>query len=178
MMAYGPESIESDADGPIMRRQKRHTTRGNCSPIEVHFPEADPALRQLVDRIYNMDASFAKRYRETAEAVLGKFIGETTHSLVSEHCRHGPDYRDCTWNGVRYTFSATQAACIKVLWEASDNGTPEVGESTVLEMAGSTASKLRDVFKSGKTLHLAWGNMVLPGEASVDLEKSGHANHS
>jgi len=77
--------------------------------------------------------------------------------------RHGPDFRSVSWDGHTYTFSPTQAACVKVLWTAYDNGTPEVGETTILEEAGSDGSKLRDVFKSGKTFHPAWRKMIVQG---------------
>jgi hypothetical protein len=63
-------------------------------------------------------------------------------------CSHSPDFRQVVWYGTTYRFSATQAAVIKILWEAREQGTPEVGGATLLEGAGSEASRVRDLFRS------------------------------
>jgi hypothetical protein len=73
--------------------------------------------------------------------------------------RHGPDYRDCTWNGKRYTFSTMQAACVQVLWEERDKGTLELSQQYILEKAGSEAERLKDVFKGSE----AWTTMIVKG---------------
>ena len=79
---------------------------------------------------------------------------------------HSPDFRSVRC-GPLYSFSAAQAACIKVLWNAWKNGTPEVGDATILEAAESETARLSDVFRG----HPAWGSMIVPGST-----KSGGAN--
>jgi hypothetical protein len=72
--------------------------------------------------------------------------------------RHGPDFRSCHWDGTDYTFTATQAACVKVLWDALENGTPDVGQQYILvEGAGADSQSLKDVFKKSP----AWQKMIL-----------------
>lgn len=72
---------------------------------------------------------------------------------------HSPDYRSVNWYGEKYTFSAMQAACVRVLWENWEQGTPVVGEQTILVTADSSSERLRDVF--GKD-HAAWGTLIQP----------------
>jgi hypothetical protein len=74
-----------------------------------------------------------------------------------------------------YTFTPTQAACVKVLLEHYKNGVPEVGESTILtnEWVDSSQTRLASVFDNGK--HAAWGTMIKPGstKGTVRLAKPG-----
>lgn len=69
------------------------------------------------------------------------------------------DFRSVHWYGDSYTFTATQAACVKVLWEALDNGTEEVGQAIVLTEAGSECERLAPLFIG----HPAWGVMIVTG---------------
>lgn len=73
--------------------------------------------------------------------------------------RHSVDYRSVQWEGREFVFSPNQAAVVKVLWEAMEDGTPEVGGDTLLEAAGSEAVRMRDVFRD----HPAWGSLIVPG---------------
>jgi hypothetical protein len=82
--------------------------------------------------------------------------------------RHSTDYRSVVWFGTSYYFTPTQAACVKVLWREWANGTPEVGEDTVLEdhEVEADAKRLIDVFRDRKSparYHPAWGSMIVPG---------------
>jgi hypothetical protein len=72
---------------------------------------------------------------------------------------HADDFKSVKWGDATYTFTAMQAACVKVLWEHWERQTPRVGEQTILEAAGSAGSRLRDVFDKGK--HSAWGTMIV-----------------
>jgi hypothetical protein len=84
---------------------------------------------------------------------------------------HSLDFRSVHWFGFRYTFSAMQAACIKVLWEAWENRTPEVGDAAILEAAGSDAERLPLVFRN----HPAWGTMILEGSTKGTHRLAGPA---
>jgi hypothetical protein len=75
----------------------------------------------------------------------------------ADYPRHSPDYRSVHWFGCDYTFTPTQAAVIRQLWEAWEDGTPGVGQETLLEGAGSTGDRLRDVFRGSP----AWGTLVV-----------------
>jgi hypothetical protein len=92
-------------------------------------------------------------------AAVGTAPAPATHETPLSPRRHGPDYRDVWWDGANHKFTATQAAVVKVLWEAYDHGTPEIGQETILEAAGSDAKRLADLFKG----HAAWDTMIVEG---------------
>lgn len=75
-------------------------------------------------------------------------------------CTHSEDYRSVRWYGQPYSFTALQAAVVKLLWEAWQGGTPEVGQAVLLEAAGSAGSRVRDLFRG----HAAWDDGAIgPG---------------
>jgi hypothetical protein len=71
--------------------------------------------------------------------------------------RHSADFRSVHWFGADYTFTPTQAAIVRQLWEAWEDGTPGVGQETLLAGAGSEGSRLRDLFRA----HAAMGSMIV-----------------
>lgn len=73
---------------------------------------------------------------------------------------HSADFRSVHWFGVDYTFSPTQAAVVRQLWEAWEDGTPELGAATLLEAAGSVCDRLPPLFQGNP----AWGVMLVKGE--------------
>jgi hypothetical protein len=75
--------------------------------------------------------------------------------------RHSVDFRSVHWHGVDYQFTATQASIVRLLWEAWEAGTPDVGQETLLEGAGSDGNRLRDLFHRGAEIHPAWGTMIV-----------------
>lgn len=80
-------------------------------------------------------------------------------------------FRSVRWFGDEFTFTPTQAACVKVLWRYWEQGTPGVGQVTILDEAGSCSEQLRNVFK-GKKMHPAWGTMIkTAGKGVFKLEK-------
>jgi hypothetical protein len=79
---------------------------------------------------------------------------------VDSAATHGPGFRDVTWCGTKHIFTPKQAACIRVLWEAWEQGNPWVADGTVLEKASvGDKQRLRDVFKD----HAAWTTMIAQG---------------
>jgi hypothetical protein len=74
---------------------------------------------------------------------------------------YGLDCRTVAWFGTVYTFTPTQAACVKILIKHYKYGVSEVGESTILENAESSQNRLVSVFDNGG--HVAWGTMIVPG---------------
>jgi hypothetical protein len=73
--------------------------------------------------------------------------------------RHSTDYRSVHWYGHDFTFTACQAAVVGVLWKNWGNGTPDVGQETLL--ADLDTKRLIDLFKE----HPAWGVMIVPGDS-------------
>lgn len=73
--------------------------------------------------------------------------------------RHSPDFRSVHWDGTDHAFTANQAAIVKQLWEAYENGTPDVGGDTLLVGADADTKQIKDVFKK----HPAWRSMIVEG---------------
>ncbi len=57
--------------------------------------------------------------------------------LNAVSAKHSIDYRSVSWNGQKFKFTKLQAACVKVLWAAYEDGTPMMAGDTVLEEAES-----------------------------------------
>jgi hypothetical protein len=78
--------------------------------------------------------------------------------------RHSEDFRSVHWYGDDFAFTPTQAACVKVLWLAWENGTPELGQATILEhpVVEAESRRLVDVFKG----HPAWDKMIVKGRTA------------
>ena len=77
---------------------------------------------------------------------------ERAHLARNKRAVHSRDFRSVIWFGSEYNFTAIQAACVRVLWEEWERGTHEIGGDTVLEAAGSNATRLPLVFRANKAL--------------------------
>jgi len=103
-----------------------------------------------------------------------RFYLQTTWFSTTEEpsaARHSPDFRSVNWNGAKYSFSANQAACVRVLWESWEAGTPDVGGATILEAAGCAGDRIDHVFRG----HLAWNVMIIPGATKGSYRLRGTA---
>jgi hypothetical protein len=76
---------------------------------------------------------------------------------------HSPDFRSVNWFGETHYFTPTQAAIVAILWGAWEGGAPDVGQETLLRRASADTHRLRDVFKTARGVHPAWGTMIKPG---------------
>ena len=74
----------------------------------------------------------------------------------------GPDYRSVVFHGETIPLSPMQAAAVRILNEAFERGTPEVGADYVLERIESRSLRLRDVFKGAGSR--AWGRLIIYGQ--------------
>jgi hypothetical protein len=89
------------------------------------------------------------------------------HGAVGQDpARHTGDFRSVHWYGRKYSFTRTQAECVRFLWAAWKNGTPEVGQHYLLQEAKSDQSRLQDVFKRKGKRHPAWGTMIVPSRTN------------
>ncbi len=86
-------------------------------------------------------------------------LGERSPSATKSPTRHSPDFRSVHWYGVDYTFTSSQAAVVKVLWDAWENGTPDVSTSYLMESADLLSNRLVDTFRNNS----AWGTLVVDG---------------
>jgi len=74
---------------------------------------------------------------------------------------HSPDYASVTWKGNQYTFSPLQAAAIKYLHEAYQNGTPDCNQASLLVEIGSNSNQVWHVFKDKKQGQKAWNDGLI-----------------
>lgn len=85
-----------------------------------------------------------------------------------EPCRHGPGFASVNWHGREFSFSGAKARAVEILWEAWENGTPEVRQDHILDQVGSVMAeeddgrgRLADLFKG----HDAWMALIVPGKS-------------
>ena len=142
-------------------------------------------LVQALNRVENTDQTKAKDEGQkkliAADDILlelGKAVepedtpspldSKTERTKPTSDREHSPDFRSVKWFGEEYIFTTTQAACVKILWESWEQGTPAISQMTILDSAGSAGDRLRDVFEKGK--HPAWGTLITPaGKGAFQL---------
>lgn len=73
--------------------------------------------------------------------------------------RHSLDFRCFYWHDQLFAFTDMQAPMVKLLWEAYENGTPDIGSETLLETVDAKSSRLVDIFRDNP----AWGKMIVDG---------------
>lgn len=109
-----------------------------------------------------LESLYAELKLELAGIVDQAFSCEAQGERPDERTvRHSPDFRSLKWGRQHYTFSGSQAAVVRVLYEAWENGASVVGDDTLCEAADHAAprERLRDVFKD----HEAWNTLIVPG---------------
>ena len=77
-----------------------------------------------------------------------------------EDFTHSPDYRSVRFKAKLFTLTTSQAAVVQTLDENMLNGTPDVSGEGLIEVADSSGSRLRDIFKANKE---AWKALITKG---------------
>lgn len=124
-------------------------------PIEIMLEAIDGYLAGIGDK-----KRLAAMQIEAAKITAGMSGANGKQDMPTE-VAHSDDFRSVNWHGAEHTFSSSQAACIRVLWENWERNTPDVGGETLLEASDSTANRVADLFKR----HNAWGTMIIPSES-------------
>jgi hypothetical protein len=73
---------------------------------------------------------------------------------------HSSDFHSVTLRGQQFSLTPSQAQVVERLFEAYQNGTPEIGQHTLIVGLELQSRRLRDIFKSRPE---AWGTLVVPG---------------
>jgi len=111
-------------------------------------------------------AKWAKEYQETQkkDKKLTETISDskkTAQNIEGElKMAHSIDFRSVCWFGANYSFTPNQAAAVKILWEAWENRTPDVGGDTLAVEVEADSRRARDIFKG----HTAFGSMIRQGQ--------------
>jgi len=143
----------------------------NMRPAEVSSAQADEHTRPALD-VPRPTTAPEPQAGEQPEAVpqqpVQKDATPQTNPAAEldywspepvKDARHSPDFRSVYWFGQEYSFTANQAACVRLLWEAWENGTPELSGAKILEEADIDQDRLSAVFRD----HPAWKTMIRPG---------------
>ena len=96
------------------------------------------------------------------EPLLDRGGPAMSNNATTTDNRHSPDFRSVVWQGEPFTFTASQAAVVALLWRAWSNGTPDVGggfllDATDSEMQGIAEQALRTAIDAAKGHHAAQG---------------------
>ncbi|MCD4728170.1 MAG: hypothetical protein K8R46_10940 [Pirellulales bacterium] len=133
---------------------------------EIDPGPLDELAVELVDPWHvRLPSADIRRLWETSEKILVRIRQQiiTGAKPSASPCRYAPGFRSVHWHGVDYSFTQNQAACIKELWTAWENGTPELDGLTVVTAADVAQARLVDVFKAKGGMHSAWGSLVVSG---------------
>ena len=93
------------------------------------------------------------------EQIAGTAPGDERNPLPD--VGHSKDFRSCRWYRQTYSFTANQAACVKVLWQHWEHGTPDVAARTVLDKTEISTERLDRVFRTNGKINPAWGTMIV-----------------
>jgi hypothetical protein len=121
--------------------------------------EGEASLAEALKQVQLLGNWLASSESRTSAAAASGVDGCQRSAQLSTEVSHSPDFRSVHWYGTKYVFTPTQAACIRVLWEAWERRELTVGQDAILEAAGSAGARLRDVFEKAK--HPAWGAMIV-----------------
>jgi hypothetical protein len=103
----------------------------------------------------------ARRLGEEDVDWLADILREVEADLASSmlpNAKHSRDFRSVRWFGTAYSFTGRQAQVVEILWDAWEQGAPEVGEGFLCEKAGQSGeTKLTNLFRD----HPAGGTMIV-----------------
>jgi hypothetical protein len=98
--------------------------------------------------------------RAAAKAAVGDRQGETDND--QPEVRASPDCCSVHWFGADHVFNKGQAACVRILLNAYQQGTPCIAEETILDAAGLN-TPLRSIFRGNP----AFGAMIVPAGKGI-----------
>jgi hypothetical protein len=169
-----PNKLPADERAEIVRLERlpRHSWRGWMCWLDFATIIGPHGWREN----YCQDAASALGTLREYVDPEASLPSEPTSAAEQASARHSADFRSVYWYGTQYEFTTSQAACVKILWEHWEQRTPAIGEVTLLERAGLSGNRLRDVFEKGG--HPAWGTMIIPGDTKGSFQLSGQKKKS
>jgi hypothetical protein len=124
--------------------------------IPIDVPRIDVDVVRRLEEI-------GKVLLEAADQRVGNASAGREDVDANKPARHSPDFRSVLWYGAAHDFTVNQALIVKILWEAWENRTPDVGVRTLLAKSGVGVARIQDVFKVNGKLHQAWDTMIVSG---------------
>lgn len=111
--------------------------------------------RQVTDDYVDLIQSHLEDWVEEQQAVC---LRKAAAAKLANRVACSDDFHSVRWFGVEHTFSAQQAAVVKILYQHWERGTPEIGGDYLAETV--ECCRIPDLFKN----HPAWNTMIVPGE--------------
>ncbi len=104
----------------------------------------------------NADNIIKNKLPESCLLMLAGWRPKTpTQTLV-----HSDDFRNIKYDSKEWSLTPNQSRAAQRLIESLRNGTPEIGQDTILEELGVSTKRLRDVFKGSS----AWNVLIVRGK--------------
>ncbi|MCO6436017.1 MAG: hypothetical protein J5J06_02900 [Phycisphaerae bacterium] len=131
------------------------------------------AIEELFLR-FAADALYARRSNEPpasateidtaiGDAVKYRYAADGASTPEAARFTHSDDFMSVLWGERVFHFTKSQAAAIKLLWQAWERGGLSVAEETLGEAVGSIADRYRllHTFRKNGKNHPAWGTMIV-----------------
>jgi len=150
---------EPELDLPLLGEVRSFRERMNVAPTQTCASVSPPI--EIVSRLCTTEGS-----PRNFEIQHGSSSGVAE---IDTRCkpakRHSEDFASVHWFGSDHVFNPTQAAIVRILWEAWESGTPTLTQETLLKAADCEDSEIRNLFKK----HSAWRTMIIrtPGKRGL-----------
>ena len=120
------------------------------------------ALEELGRQLLENSRTLAEHWRPLSNLLrLAADLGKQSRDLEPQSgLFHSPDYRSVNLRGRQYFLRPLRAQVVEILHENYLQGTPDVGQHTLLELVESKAKRLRRVFRKSN----AWGELIVTGK--------------
>jgi len=126
--------------------------------IEVDLPKWNDTWTNIEEVVKEHSLILADLIKQ-----IGGTVKETNQLSADSKNVHSDDFSSVLWYGETYTFNATQALCVEMLWNAWEQS-PGLGlrEANIGEKLKSDNLKFRlvHVFRQKGKLHLCWEKMI------------------
>jgi hypothetical protein len=139
----------------------------DTSPLDQYGSAAERRLFDLCGSIALLKLELLRREKDvstTTRAPTQEQPAKTPRVSEPEPpggFAHTSDYRSVTLRGATHSLTGRQAQVIQILHGAYENGTPDVGNASILEELGTPSDRLRDTFKSNMA---AWKALIARGK--------------
>lgn len=112
--------------------------------------------------IFDPDVKLDTEEAESAEPMIPTQAARPEQTESAKPFTYSPGFRCVNKDGIPFTLTPKQAQAIEILWNARENGAPDVGQDYIIgEVSPDTSTKrLRDIFKSSPK---EWDALIEPG---------------
>lgn len=150
-------TTKSDLVGAILRQL------GQRTKIPIGIADVFAAIERLIDTSLIRRTLIPGETGDMSPDPVLAITPDGRERLAYLQCpaRHSPDFRSVHHSGRSYQFTAIQAKCIAILWQAWEKQTPDCGDDYLLDLVDSNLDdrRLVNLFRQ----HPAWGTVIVAG---------------